>query len=143
MATTFTSTKAFGAPYAVSGTGDGQTAKSMTCTYTWSAAFVINDLIQSPVLPKGAVVTDVMLCTASMGAAAVTLDIGYGGDPDYFVAASTIGVAGGVVRATASTATPLTLAANDTIDVLVKAAPTTPTTSGTLSLTISYLAPNA
>ena len=143
MATTFNATKAFGSALAVAGLGDGQSAKMMTCTFTWAAALVINDLIQSPPLPKGAVVTDIMLCTDTMGAAAVTLDVGYGGDPDYFVAASTIGVAGGVVRATAATSKPLTLAVNDTIDVLVKVAPTTPTTSGTLSLTVFYTMTNA
>ena len=140
---TFNATKGFGSPLAISGIGEGQGAKVMTCSYAWTANLLINDLIQSPPLPKGAVITDVMITTTSMGAAAVTLDVGYGGDPDYFIAASTIGVAGGVARASASTAHPLTLTVNDTIDVLVKVAPTTPVASGTVSITVYYTLSNA
>jgi hypothetical protein len=144
MATTFNATKSFGAPYAVAGVGDGQQAKVMVCEYTWSAALVINDIFQSPMLPKGAVVYDVMVCTSDMDTAtSVTLDVGYGTDPDYFVAASTIGQTGGVVRASAATAKPLTLTVNDTIDVLVKAAPGTSTTSGSISMAIFYVMSNA
>lgn len=136
---TFNATKSFGSPLAIAGNGDGQSAKVMICEYPWTTALLLNDLIQSPPLPKGAVVTDVSITTSSMGAAAVTLDVGYGGDPDYFIAASTIGVAGGVARASAATAKPLVLTENDTIDVLVKVAPTTPTSTGSISLTIDYV----
>lgn len=139
MATDFNATKSFGSPYSIAGIGDGQSPKIMVCEYAWTAALVINDLIKSPPLPKGAVVTDVMITTSSMGAAAVTLDVGYGTDPDYFIAASTIGVAGGVARASAATAKPLILVENDTIDVLIKVAPTTPTTSGSISLVVNYV----
>ena len=140
---TFNAIKSFGSPLSIAGLGDGQTPKIMVCEYAWTAALLINDLIQSPPLPKGAVVTDVMITTSSMGAAAVTLDVGYGTDPDYFIAASTIGVAGGVARAVAATAKPLTLADNDTIDILVKVAPTTPVTTGSISLVVSYVMQNA
>ena len=140
---TFNATKSFGSPLAIAGIGDGQTPKIMVCEYAWTAALLINDLIKSPPLPKGAVVTDVMITTSSMGAAAVTLDVGYGTDPDYFIAASTIGVAGGVARAAAATAKPLTLADNDTIDILVKVAPTTPVTTGSISLVVNYVMQNA
>ena len=136
---TFNATKSFGSPLAIAGNGDGQSAKIMVCEYAWTTALLLNDLIQSPPLPKGAVVIDVSITTSSMGAAAVTLDVGYGTDPDYFIAASTIGVAGGVARATAATAKPLVLADNDTIDVLIKVAPTTPTSTGSISLVVSYV----
>ena len=140
---TFNATKSFGSPLAIAGIGDGQTPKIMVCEYAWTAALLINDLIKSHPLPKGAVVTDVMITTSSMGAAAVTLDVGYGTDPDYFIAASTIGVAGGVARAAAATSKPLTLADNDTIDILVKVAPTTPVTTGSISLVVNYVMQNA
>lgn len=139
MATTFNGTKITGPALAMAGVGDGQGMKAMPFSFTWSAALVINDLIQSPLIQKGSTVVDVMICTDSMGAAAVTLDVGYGGNPDQFIAASTIGVAGGVARASSIEAKPLVLTTNDTIDILVKVAPTTPTTSGTISGVIYYL----
>jgi len=143
MATTFSATKTGGAQTASAGIGDGGTAKTMVCSYTWSAALVINDLIESPPIQAGSTILDAMIYTDSMGAAAVTLDLGYGTDPDYFLAASTIGVAGGPARASAAAARPLLLTATDTIDLLVKVAPTTPTTSGTVTLIVTYLPPNA
>lgn len=142
MATTFQATKVTGSQYAMPGIGDGQSAKAITATYTWAAALIINDVIQSPLIQKGSTVYDVMVVTDSMGAAAVTLDVGYGTTADYFCAAATTGVAGGVLRATASTAKPLVLLANDTIDVKIKVAPTTATTSGTISITVFFLPPN-
>lgn len=141
---TFNATKSFGSSLAIAGVGDGQQAKVMVCEYAWTAALALNDVIQSPLLPKGAVVYDVMICTSDMDTAtSVTLDVGYGGDPDYFIAASTIGQTGGVARAAAATAKPLTLTVNDTIDVLIKAAPGTPITSGTISLVVHYVMSNA
>lgn len=141
--TDFTAIKSFGSPLAIAGLGDGQSLKTMVCEYAWTTALLINDLIKSPPLPKGAVVCDAMITTSSMGAAAVTLDVGYGGDPDYFIAASTIGVAGGVARAAAVTAKPLILVDNDTIDVLIKVAPTTPTSTGSISLVVTYVLQNS
>lgn len=138
MATTFNGTKLAGPALAMAGVGDGQGMKAMSFSYTWAAAFVINDLIQSPPIQKGATVLDVMICTDSMGSGAVTLDVGYGGNPDQFIAASTIGVAGGVARASSVEAKPLVLTTNDTIDILIKAAPTGATTSGTISAVIFY-----
>ncbi|MNR50356.1 hypothetical protein D3C85_1698620 [compost metagenome] len=76
-------------------------------------------------------------------ATGITLDVGYGTDPDYFIAASTVGQTGGVARASAVTALPLTLTTNDTIDVLVKAAPTTGTTAFTVTITVFFLPVNA
>lgn len=141
---TFNATKSFGSPLAIAGIGDGQSPNVMVCEYAWTANLALNDLIQSPPLPKGAVVYDVMICTSDMDTAtSVTLDVGYGTDPDYFIAASTIGQTGGVARAAAVTAKPLTLAVNDTIDILVKAAPGTPVSTGTISLVVHYVMSNA
>lgn len=147
MATTFNATKGFGPPLAIAGaSGDGQAPKIMLCTYAVLAALVINDVIQSPPLPKGAVVFDVMIIVSDLdtnGAPAITLDVGYGTDPDYFIAASTIGQTGGVARTSAVTAaTPLVLTQNDTIDVLVKAAPATGV-AGTITMAIQYVMQNS
>ena len=144
---TFNATKGFGSTLAIAGIGDGQSPKVMVCTYTLTAALAINDVIQSPPLPKGAVVYDVMLAVTDLdtnGTPTITLDVGYGGDVDYFIAASTVGQAGGVARASAVTAaTPLSLTVNDTIDVLVKAGPATGATSGTVTLVVHYVMSNS
>lgn len=145
MATTFVSTNT-GAANAVPGIGDGHQIKAVAGVYTLAAALVINDVIQSPTIPKGATILDVLVVTTDLdtnGTPLITLDVGYGDDPDYFVAASTTGQTGGVIRSSAVTAKPLTLTVNDTIDVLVKAAPATGATSGTISIVVLFLAPNA
>lgn len=138
MATNFPMLKTTGPLNAMAGVGDGQTCKVMICEFSWTAALVINDKFLSPLIQKGSVISDVVVFTDSMGAAAVTLDVGDDGDPDRYIAASTIGVAGGVARASAATARPQLLTVNDTVDVIVKVAPTTPTTSGKLYLVIYY-----
>jgi hypothetical protein len=140
---TFNATKGFGSPLAIAGIGDGQSPKVMVSSYSLAAALALNDVIQSPPLPKGAVVYDVMLAVTDLdtnGAPTITLDVGYGGDPDYFIAASTVGQTGGVARAAAVTAAvPLALTVNDTIDVLVKAGPATGATTGTVTLVVHYV----
>lgn len=138
----FQGLKAAGAQNAIAGIGDGQAPKSLTFTYTWAANLLINDLIRSPLIGKGATITDVMVVTDPMGAAAVTLDVGDTADPDRWIAASTIGQTGGVARASAVTAKPYTLPNNGTVDVLVKVAPTTPNAAGTIAVTVSYLPAN-
>lgn len=145
MATTFNSTNT-GAANAVPGIGDGHSIKAVCGVFSLAAALVINDVIQSPVIPKGATILDVIVNVTDLdtgGSPAITLDVGYGVDPDYFVQASTIGQTGGVVRSSAATAAPLTLTDNDTVDVLVKAAPATGATTGTVAVTVIFLPPNA
>lgn len=140
---TFTANKIIGPQHAMASIGDGQSVKAMVCSYSWTTALLINDLILSALLPRGCVVHDVSIVTSSMGTGAVTIDVGYGLDPDYFIAASTIGVAGGIARASAVTAHPLTLTENDTIDVLIKVAPTGATASGTISMVVRYMPLNS
>ncbi|MBC8642127.1 hypothetical protein IAG25_35570 [Caballeronia sp. EK] len=128
------------------GPGDAKGLKCAVFTYALAGALVINDMLQSPMFDEGTTIVDVTVVTPdldSSGSPAVTLDVGYGVDPDYFIAASTVGQAGGVARASAATALPLTLTADDTIDIVVKAAPATSATSGTISLAVYFLPPNA
>lgn len=146
MATTFQATKVSSSTEQMPGVGDGQGLKCASSTYTIAAALVINDVIQGPLIQAGSVVVDVMVVVSDLdtnGTPLITLDVGYGGDPDYFIAASTAGQTGGVIRATAVTALPLVLTTNDTIDVLVKAAPATGATTGTVTITVFFLARNA
>lgn len=89
-------------------------------------------------VPPNCTVTDVILTTDDLDSGTtLTLDVGYGTNDDYFIAASTVGQAGGIVRASASTALPLAFTASDTIDVKVKALGTT--TVGTIWLTVMYI----
>lgn len=143
--TIFTATNT-GAANAVPGVGDGHGLKAVAGVFTLAAALALNDVIQSPMLPKGATVIDVIVAVTDLdtgGAPAITLDVGYGGSQNYFVQASTVGQGGGVARASAPTASPLTLTQNDTIDVTIKAAPATGATTGTVSIVVLFLPPNA
>ena len=140
MATTYTADAA--QSYApVPGHGLGGSLKVVTETYEVSTALVINDVIEMVRVPKGAEVVDIILVTDDLDTGtALTLDVGTGDDVDYFIAASTVGRAGGVARASEATAHPLTLSAEDTIDVHVSAAPTGGGT-GTVSLTVLFKLP--
>lgn len=143
MATTYTSNYA-SSTYFAAGHGYGNDVKFATGSYAITAALVINDVIQMVKVPAGATVFDVLVVVPDLdsnGTPLVTLDVGYGGDPDYWVAASTAGQAGGLFRATAATGVPLAFTTEDTIDILVKAAPATSATTGTLYLTAFYSMP--
>lgn len=108
------------------------------------AAFVINDVVQMMKIPKGARVTEAILTAVDLDtnvAPAITLDVGDGVDPDRFIAASVIGQTGGTVRLGQGivTNTPaFTYTADDTIDVLVKAAPATAVAVGTITLSVTF-----
>jgi hypothetical protein len=146
MASTFQATKVSSGTEQMPGIGDGQSLKCVSSTYSLAAALVINDVIQSALIQAGSTVVDVMVVVSDLdtnGTPLITLDVGYGGDPDYFIAASTIGQTGGVARASAVTALPLTLTTNDTIDVTVKAAPATGATTGTVTITVFFTPRNA
>ena len=140
MATTYTATAA-GANVPTHGHGIVGNLKVVTEVHEISAAIVINDVFQMVSVPAGAVVVDVMLVTDDIDTNVTplaTMDVGYGGDVNYFIAASTIGRTGGVARADASTAFPLKFSSRDTIDIHFAAAPATSATSGTFSLSVFY-----
>jgi hypothetical protein len=135
-------TNAQGRAAAAAGVGDAKSLKCATVSYSLAAALALNDVLQGPMLQAGSTVVDVTLVTTDLdtnGTPTITLDVGYGGDADYFIAASTIGQAGGIARASAATAQPLTLESNDTIDVTVHAAPATGATTGTVTLSVFFL----
>lgn len=103
---------------------------SRSPTWFWNywdltAAIVINDVFEMVMVPKGATVFDATMAYPALDSSTgVTVDLGYGTDPDYWVAASTVGrsAAGGIVRAVAATAVPLDFTAADTVDILIHAA---------------------
>jgi hypothetical protein len=130
---------------AMTGVGDAKSLKCATVSYTLAAALALNDVLQGPKLQAGSTIVDVSLVTTDLdtgGSPAITLDVGTGDSPQYFIAASTIGQAGGLARASAATAQPLTLAKDDTVDVVVHAAPATGATTGTVTLSVFFLPAN-
>ena len=137
MATTYTADNAAAGKQARAGVG----LQSVSSKYTMTAALVINDVIKMCKVPAGAVIQDIILSTSDLDTAsspAVTLSVGDGSDTDRFLSASTIGQAGGIARLTPHLGHGYQYAAEDTIDILVAAAPTTSVTDGTLMLTVFY-----
>lgn len=147
MATTFQASKVSSGTEQMPGIGDGQGLKCVASSFnvTAGAALVINDIIQSALIQKGSTIVDVMVIVSDLDTAtSITIDVGVTGvDPDYWVAASTAGQAGGVIRASALTARPMVLPQNDTVDVLVKAAPGTGATTFSIDIIVYFLPANA
>jgi hypothetical protein len=143
MASTFTSNYA-ASTYPAAGHGMGNDLKAVTGSYALTAALVLDDIIQMVRVPAGATVLDVTLKVPDLdshGSPAITLDVGYGGDDDYWIVANTVGQAGGFIRASATTTVPLAFTSEDTIDIHVDTAPATGATTGTLYLTVFYTMP--
>lgn len=147
MATTFQATKVSSGTDAMPGVGDGQSLKCVASSFvvTGGAALVINDVIQSALIQAGSTIVDVTVIVSDLDTSTgVLIDVGYGVTPNYFVAASTIGQTGGMVRAQAVTARPLTLTTNDTVDVKVNTAATgTAATTFTVDIIVYFLPKNA
>lgn len=130
---------------AMTGLGDAKSLKCATVSYSLAAALALNDVLQGPKLQAGSTIVDVILAAPKLdtnATPAITLDVGTGDAPQYFIAASTVGQAGGIARASAATAQPLTLTKDDTVDVTVHAAPGTGATTGTVTLTVFFLPAN-
>jgi hypothetical protein len=111
-------------------------------TYTLTAALAINDVIQMVKVPAGAKIVGITLATTDLdtgGSPTITLDVGDDGDADRFVAASTIGQAGGATNDILFSGYGYAYTAENTVDVLVKAAPATGATSGTIELAVTYI----
>jgi len=139
---TFKATRV-GGPAVPAGIGDGQGLKAAVVEYSLGAALGLNDVIEGPTLQRGSVIVDVILSATDLdtgGSPAITLDVGPASDPDGLIDGSTIGQAGGVDRADT---VPVTLTANESINVTVSAAPATGATTGTVSLTVMFLPPNS
>lgn len=104
----------------------GGVANIKTFSIEIPSTLTAGDVFQLACVPAGATVLDVNVAQPDVDSGSgITLDLGYGTDPDYFAAASTTGRTGGVIRPSAATAGPLTLSAKDTIDLTVNAAPST------------------
>lgn len=140
MASTLTTDKVASTVQARAGIG----IESVFATYTITAAFVINDVIQMVKVPKGATVLELVFHTTDLDTSTgIVLQIGDGDDVDRYVKDSAIGQTGGTVRLGAgivnNSGANYTYTAEDTIDVKVTtAASGTAATSGTLSMAVIY-----
>lgn len=123
MATAFLSSKA--AADSPTFQGEGNEGAILSATYTLLAALVISDTIKMVKIPKGMTVTDVELCSDDIDTNVtplVTLDVGDSAGATTYLAASTVGQAGGRAK---STRKPKTYTADDYIIVNCAAAPAT------------------
>lgn len=123
----------------MAGVGDGQSSKIVASTFVSTTAPALNDIIQSALIQAGSTVVDVWIIHSGFGASS-TIEIGYGGDTDYF-AVSASGVTGGVIRMSAVTAQPLKLLTNDTVDVKINAAGAT--AAVTVTIIVHFMPRNA
>lgn len=89
-----------------------------------STALALNDVIQIVDVFSGETVHKVVIKTDDLDTGTtIVLDVGDGSDPDYYIDGSTVGQAGGSDEIDANVA-PREYSADDTIDILVQAAPT-------------------
>ncbi len=129
--------------YPTSGVGmGGRTTHTARGEYTISAALVINDTIDMFYLPPNARVKRGFIKSADLdsgGSPAITLDLGDSGDTDRYFAASTVAQAGGVDVTMAATGVDYLNTAKTLVTLLVKAAPATSATTGTIVVEIDYM----
>lgn len=121
-------------------------------TYDFTAAFVVDDIIQMIPVAIGERVIDLQLIveTDLDSSTGVVLDVGDGDDPDRYIDGATVGQAGGfaalgsgIVTAAAAAALNKKYTAADTIDVkIATAASGTPAASGTIRLRAFIVAAN-
>lgn len=141
MATAYTATTTPVSTVVAARAGVVHAAKA---SFALSAALVINDTIDMLTVPAGHRILDAILASDDLDSAGptITLDVGIaGGDTDMLFAASTVAQAGGSERASAKTAfRDVATTADRTVQVLVKAAPTTGTTTGSIDLVVFYQA---
>lgn len=125
------------------GEGMSGNCKVVVAEYEITAALALNDVVQMVKVPAGAIVSNVVLSTDDLdtnGTPAIVLDVGDGGDTDRYIDGSTVGQAGGTTDSSSLAIGGLgyTYTDEDTVDVLVQAAPATGASSGTIKLIVSY-----
>ncbi len=118
--------------------------KTIVATHELEAALALNDLIPMVTVPANCTITRVILGTDDLdsnGTPTLVLDVGDGDDTDRFIDGATVGQTGGITDMSdmAMTGFGYHYDSEDTIDVLVQAAPATGATSGTITLTVSYV----
>ncbi len=123
--------------------------KGNFCVYakfSLSAALVINDVIQMCKVQTGERVLNIDTYSDDLDtnvAPAITLDIGDDGDPDRFAEAVTVAQAGGFLRGIQTKAGfCYVYTADNTIDILVHAAPATGAATGDIIMVVTLAVDN-
>ena len=107
-------------------------------TFTVNTALALNDVIEMLPVKAGERILEIHLFADDLdtgGSPAIVLDVGDGDDTDRFIDGSTVGQAGGSESAISKHV----YAADDTIDVLVQAAPATGATGVTITLRMIFV----
>lgn len=117
---------------------------AVKASFALSAALVKDDTIAMVTVPAGHRILDAILVSDDLDAdgPTITLDVGIaGGDTDMLFAADTVAQGGGSSRPSAATAfRDVATPADRTVQVLVKAAPTSGATTGSIDLIVFYQA---
>lgn len=123
---------------------------AVKASFTQTAAFVINDVIEMVNVPNGYQVTDVILDSDDLDtnvSPAIVMDVGDATTSGAYISGSTIGQGGGIARAAVTAYTdntPYAIATSGgnagttTIQVKVTTAPATGTTTKTIRLIVYY-----
>jgi hypothetical protein len=123
------------------GHGVGGNVKTAIGVYTLSAALTLNQVIPMVAVPKGARIVDLVLAADDLdtnGSPTLALDVGDGTLANRFVAAATVGRAGGVTRLDQPGGAAFQYAGADVIAVKVQAAPATGASAGQIKLVVQY-----
>lgn len=143
MATAYKSTQLTAPVAPTPGVGlGGRTTHYARASFALTTALVINDTIDLFYLPRNSRVVRGFIKSADLdsnGTPLVTLDVGDAGVTNRFFAASTVGQAGGVDVTMAATGYDATFTARTLVQLLVKAAPATSATTGTIVVMIEYI----
>jgi len=137
MATTYSTTKIEKSAPARAGLGE---AIMVTGEFTFTAAPAINDIVRMFVLPKGAVIGEMVLTSDDLdtgGTPTIMLQVGDSTTADRFFAASNIAQAGGMARMDKRGDIGKPLTANTEVRVKVSTGPATGAT-GTIRLVAIY-----
>lgn len=138
---TYTATQARQGNTAFTAGPAGQVYKAYG-SYTITAAFVLNDVIEMVRVPAGARITGVTLKTSDLDTSTgIVLDVGDAAVRDRLIDGATIGQTGGTSTAlVSSTGNFYKYTTETVITVLVQVAATgTAATSGTIELAVEYI----
>ena len=119
---------------------NASSSSPVIATFPLTAALGINDIINMMDIPPNVWIMDWTIDTAQLdtGTPAITLALGTAATPTMFVAVSTVGQAGGIVRATLAGTVGRTFAVTTRIQIKVIAGPGTGATTGNLVLFMNY-----
>lgn len=128
----------------VGGSGDAASLKAKSQTVAVAAGHVINNWFVGPIVPRGALLLDVIVDSTDLdsnGTPLITLATGVAGTPAAYIAASTVPRTGGRMRADVVGALPAVMTADTEIRSTIIAAAAT-AAAGTVTITALFVPAN-